>query len=961
MKRIITIVACALVLTAGTMRGQESPVQLTVPDSSKSHSTAIVETSTTPADSETARTALQQEETQRPASGRGAGDFTWLAIVIAAIMTPLIAFVLTRLPRPLFSKDQRRYCNTLRKEQGQIKLVGPGMDDISVSLDDTFVHLRISGGNYRVGEHPELSALSRMAQNGDGFTPDELLKTAFVELKRPLLLVIGDPGSGKTTLIKYYAIRSLAGKGFKKFGFKNRVLPVFLPLREVDVEKPIAENLKLWCAKHHLSIKAKTFDKWLQTKQTLVLFDGLDEVRDAKLRRRMCTWIDNFCRSPANAYVIVTSRPTGYRGRENVVLQSDLLQADIHDFTPQQREEFLRKWFAAAYLRETHLRDPDEPVREWKKSQRRIAEGKAKSLLDFLNEPKNKSLRELSGIPMLLQIMAILWKKDDHLPKNRSKLYEIALDYLLEYRDAQRKLDPLLPANQAQRVLSPACLWMQEKWQREEVPEEKLHDEMGKTLKNIPEAPTAQAFCDNLRRRAGILAHNSDTEYIFRHKSFREFFAGLDLATNYNKKRRLQRLAKGFFDDWWEEPLRFFISKADGAAFNQFMAALFKTPESEEMDAKYLNRLITLAEEAPLPQISALARVLQNPATNPGQHFAVLECLKAIGTPESLKAVEDFVRRSGEDTDYLDKARQILREKGAELYVPQTEPGERLFKALPKSFYNPLENNAEYLLIRGGKFKYSVTDKMEEVPDIYFAKYPVTNARYRRFIRYLQGEEKDIYEHLPFKLFGEKLLDFAATIPDYREYLGSDAKEWADKLKSGSDDERKFNKDDQPVVSISWFAARAYCFWLALFETAKQEDGLQQPAEMIAKIYRLPHEMEWERAAAGLADERDAPRPYPWGKKEPNDKLANYGGNRGATTTVGHYREGETPDGLMDMAGNVWEWQENWHDEREKRHRSLRGGSWGSDPGDLACAGRGRDYPDVRGDDIGFRVVRSPV
>ncbi|MCU0287973.1 MAG: formylglycine-generating enzyme family protein, partial [Acidobacteria bacterium] len=82
----------------------------------------------------------------------------------------------------------------------------------------------------------------------------------------------------------------------------------------------------------------------------------------------------------------------------------------------------------------------------------------------------------------------------------------------------------------------------------------------------------------------------------------------------------------------------------------------------------------------------------------------------------------------------------------------------------------------------------------------------------------------------------------------------------------------------------------------------------------------------------------------------------NYGENVGATTPVGRYPEGATPEGLMDMAGNAWEWMANWYDKDEEC-RALRGGSWLDPSVNLRCAARDYDYPWLVWGGSGFRVV----
>src|SRR5215211_779422 len=93
---------------------------------------------------------------------------------------------------------------------------------------------------------------------------------------------------------------------------------------------------------------------------------------------------------------------------------------------------------------------------------------------------------------------------------------------------------------------------------------------------------------------------------------------------------------------------------------------------------------------------------------------------------------------------------------------------------------------------------------------------------------------------------------------------------------------------NHPVVGISWYEAMAFCRWL----TQQQE-----------YVYTLPSEAEWEYAARGAAR-----RIYPWGDTEPDGERANFDGTHNGTTAVGCFASGATPEELLDMAGNVWEW-----------------------------------------------------
>jgi formylglycine-generating enzyme required for sulfatase activity len=149
--------------------------------------------------------------------------------------------------------------------------------------------------------------------------------------------------------------------------------------------------------------------------------------------------------------------------------------------------------------------------------------------------------------------------------------------------------------------------------------------------------------------------------------------------------------------------------------------------------------------------------------------------------------------------------------------------------------------------------------------------------------------------------------------------------EWNDQLQYPS----------RPVISISWREAAAYCAWLT---ERRQTTGL---ARSPREIVRLPSEAERELTARGLDGRR-----YPWGKTAPGPERLNFDGNIGAPTPVGIYPAGASPEGVLDLAGNVWEWCEDWYSDNYYRecmergtarnpkgpeqggYRLLRGGSW---------------------------------
>ncbi len=817
------------------------------------------------------------------------------------------------------------YHATLKQQFGDMTLMGsPTFGHVPLKLSETFVSLSLSGSLHCEDRTTAQGCRCDDVVYEKSSTPEKVMRGVFFEQRCSLLLIIGEPGSGKTTLLKHYALCCLDEQQRESYGFKRAVTVFFLPLRELQKRgnryRSLEENLAASSHKQLLTIKKEHFTQWLEQPSALVLLDGLDEISNVNDRIAACKWITRTVRRFTKAKFVVTSRSTGYRKGDGIEIEAGHRRADILDFSLEQKSEFLQRWFKAALLAE--IRPGTIAFEEWQAEQESRATGKAQAILAFLEDEKNKSLRLLAGVPLLLQIMAMLWKERGYLAEGRIELYDAALNFMLDYRDRYRAIEPSLAAKDARRVLSPVSLWMQDELKRDEVDRAEMQQQMQVQLETLNKSLQAEDFCRNLVDRAGLLLEYGDHHYVFRHKSFREYMAGVQLVKNMHRPDALKNLVSHFGDDWWTEVFRFFIAHVEDAdLFNRFMELLFDSPVTDALEPKQLDLLITLIEEAPQSKSDALKNKLLAPGTTLERQRYLLECLKAFHKPDAEAVIQEF-RKSG-----LSKEKVIVADVERDML------------------------EAEYILIKGGTFIYSLTEKPETVPDIYVAKYTVTNRHYRRFIGYLDAKEPEFAERVPVEAYREGLQKLASTIKGFSEWLKEELS-LAKRFVSYLDTNKQFNKDDQPVVGVSWYDAKAWCLWLSMLDGDKAR-------------YRLPNEVQWEWAAGGQRDKPDRVvkvRDYPWleEKGEPNKTLANYNDHEGATTSVGRYPKGATPEGLHDMAGNVWEWTEDLY-QKDKDWRVQRGGAYYSSGADaLRCSSRVNSYPRVVNlNVVGFRVIRS--
>ncbi|HNP30724.1 MAG: SUMF1/EgtB/PvdO family nonheme iron enzyme [Nitrospira sp.] len=194
---------------------------------------------------------------------------------------------------------------------------------------------------------------------------------------------------------------------------------------------------------------------------------------------------------------------------------------------------------------------------------------------------------------------------------------------------------------------------------------------------------------------------------------------------------------------------------------------------------------------------------------------------------------------------------------------------------------------------------------------------------------------------------------YEVTVEQYHRFVRATGQQIPKYWDQVNDEVSRARFGTKPVVGVSWFDANAYCKWVGK---------------------RLPTEAEWEKAARG-----EDGRFFPWGNDAPGKKSANFEQDptelvyAERLTPAGIFEPGRSAYGLFDMAGNVWEWVNDWYSENYYRVgplknppgppqgivKVLRGGSWKSKERHLRTENR-RDFsPNRREPDLGFRCARN--
>ena len=411
-----------------------------------------------------------------------------------------------------------------------------------------------------MSEQRQLTTL--LKQEGQNFSAEELLK----QRRSHRFVLLGAPGSGKTTLMSYFAVSVAIGATPVNLELSGEYLPILVRIR--DWVRSAHTNLLdyvRWFATDKLTVKnlpSGFFEYCLEAGKALILLDGLDEVANESRRDEVVNQIecflqhDQYRQNPA----IITSRPAGYK--QAYFRTEAFPHYDLLPFDQAKVNQFIENWY------ENRFRDREE-------SQRR-----QQTLKKALSERDRIQL--LAKNPLLLTIIALIHRYEAYLPRDRHQLYNRAVETLLTNWDANKDLDyqwPLdyLKRDAVRRMMERLAYWIHTHGSSGDVEGGTLIDreeliyqlsdfiaEEG-NIKRYQAIEEAKRFLNYIRNRTGLLNEQGQGCYAFVHKTFQEYLCAQEIKyradEEYDEELILNPIREHLHEPHWEEVLLLLIAQ----------------------------------------------------------------------------------------------------------------------------------------------------------------------------------------------------------------------------------------------------------------------------------------------------------------------------------------------------------------------------------------------------------------
>ena len=423
-----------------------------------------------------------------------------------------------------WGKSAERYKEHMQEIYGHVRVIGTRVPT-PISEIFTDVYILDEPQAYQRFDVMKLHELQKEPENlGSGARERGL--SVVVSERGHRLYILGKPGAGKTTFMKYLVHQTIIAGELNK-------LPIFITLRDWDATNTDILDFIIDQFDVCNFPDAKSFVKYLlQTGRAIVLFDGLDEVPQEDLQRnKTIQALHHFSKKYLETQILITCRIAA-----NNYTFDEFTYIEMADFSDAQVKTYSRNWF---------IQDPD------------IAE----NFLNELNNENNRGIRDLARNPLLLSITVVAYRETGKIPKRRVDLYEEGLDALLKTWDQNRMVTrdefyKNLSIRKKKDLLAKIAF---EYFQNGEIfftkkqLAQNIEDAINDMLPNQDHSTLdGEDIIKAISAHHGILTERAKDIYSFSHLTFQEYYTSKYIA-DASTVTTIDELCKHITDVQWQE------------------------------------------------------------------------------------------------------------------------------------------------------------------------------------------------------------------------------------------------------------------------------------------------------------------------------------------------------------------------------------------------------------------------
>lgn len=741
------------------------------------------------------------------------------------------------------------------------------------------------------------------------------------------LILVGGPGSGKTTFIRYFAL-CIASAQIEGVNTWTDALPNW-PVDNFNLT-PIVINLRdfnRWLKRRTSTgsasllwqfldetLKNLGLDLFKEIQQdvyngkALLLFDGLDEV-DSNKKDIVTDSIANLSEI-CDSRIVVTCRILSSKDQRERL--GGFNQYEIAPLGESQVDRFIELWHAElVHTGSIHSNDANELKNRFRQSLK-----------------QNQELWTMASNPLLLDSMALLHTHEGFLPQDRALLYEDCVDLLLWNWEELK-----FPAGAVDEPLGIRALLRQAGLQDidfKRVFWKIAYDLFLANKDEIVVQDIVQNFSQihpthdwnwgsnivsAIQERAGLIVEHAQGKFSFPHRTFQEFLAASHLASLPDCSVIAAKLVRE--DDRWREVILLSVGRlvhisGDISKALDLIAEMLLRADIGNMSSYGLFASELLSEIGPL-------RIKDRTL---GQQLLT----------QAISLLMEWLNKNSFDPADRKRLGSVLSLLGD----PRFDRG-KLY--LPVTFKGSDETMLGFVFIPSGDFSMGIQGQERNITtsEFYISRYPITESQYWQFIQ-------ETNRALPLHWINGRPLP---------------------------------QRLNSPIVNVNWYDALAYCRWLTRrlgnLELTKNQRVWWDSTD---KLILLPTEAEWERTCRGQGENI-----YAWGNEYTSGKVNTNEEKLGESIGVGLFPDSINHFGVVDLGGNIREWTTtrywnenkirysmpyNSYDGREDLSRDdnvtrvLRGGAYNLDHFCSMCNYRTKNFPVDRHPYIGFRIVVHP-